>query len=444
MTGTAPAINNGMVNASIVTLAGAPAAQGDFVTYGGAGFAPATAAYITRSGTIAGGTTGSTEISNVTAAGTTFTGNNSMYALRVASYRYRDIESWRDPVDWRWNESGGVIVNGNTGGASISGGTLAFGTSEGIIYSFKAANTISSLITGSNGVTIGGNKALTLSGALAPLTLNSDTTQLTTLTGGVTGAGNLVFNEYGTGGFTASGVALNNTGTITNGGSATGIGATTISGGVGSNVTGVIENSLGSALTIGTTGLTVATGGTTLTNSNSGGSALFTVTSGITGTGNLILNNSSAIANGITVSTTAINNTGTITNSGTGVGSTSISFVIGTNVTGVIQNSATSQLILGGANTFNGGLSIQNGTVVANANNTTTVSGAAGPSANAVITLGATGGTNSASLLLNSITVANNVVLGTTTGTLTIGTNGGATAPTFSSSVISNQQPGPQ
>lgn len=53
-----------------------------------------------------------------------------------------------------------------------------------------------------------------------------------------------------------------------------------------------------------------------------------------------------------TFTTTPINHTGTITNSGTGTGATTISAVIGTNVTGITQASATSNLILSGAGTI--------------------------------------------------------------------------------------------
>ena len=59
-------------------------------------------------------------------------------------------------------------------------------------------------------------------------------------------------------------------------------------------------------------------------------------------------------ANGLTLSTTSLNPIGTVTNSGTGTGSTLISAVLGTNVTGVTQNSATSPLTLSGANTSTG------------------------------------------------------------------------------------------
>src|SRR5439155_14578874 len=70
----------------------------------------------------------------------------------------------------------------------------------------------------------------------------------------------------------------------------------------------------------------------------------------------------------------------------------SIGVVIGVNVTGVIQNSATSQLTLSGVNTFTGGLTIKKGTV-----NGTTSASAFGAAAS-VITLGDTSGSSDATL----------------------------------------------
>lgn len=92
------------------------------------------------------------------------------------------------------------------------------------------------------------------------------------------------------------------------------------------------------------------------------GSGVLSLTGGITGTSNLILNNNSTGAGGITIASGVLNNTGTVTNSGSGTGTTVISANIGAGVTSVVQNSGTSQLILSGANTF-GALTIAAGTV---------------------------------------------------------------------------------
>jgi len=123
-----------------------------------------------------------------------------------------------------------------------------------------------------------------------------------------------------------------------------------ITGGIGSNVKAITYKSTRSPFTINTTAITVnSTYGTTLTNTGGG---TFTVSGGVGGTGNLILNNNSGTDNAIIITTTAVNNTGTVTNTGTGSGSVTISTAIGPNVTGVVQNSATSSLILSGTNTY--------------------------------------------------------------------------------------------
>ena len=56
----------------------------------------------------------------------------------------------------------GLILNGN---ASLSGGTLALGAAEGVVYAGGiAGSTISSAISGSGGLTVFGPQTLTLSG----------------------------------------------------------------------------------------------------------------------------------------------------------------------------------------------------------------------------------------------------------------------------------------
>ena len=87
------------------------------------------------------------------------------------------------------------------------------------------------------------------------------------------------------------------------------------------------------------------------------------LTGGVTGTGNLLLNNLGLATNIITLNTTDINHTGTITLQGTATGDTTISANIGSNVTGIIQNSATSIMILNGAKTYACNLTVNAGMV---------------------------------------------------------------------------------
>ncbi|WP_396274878.1 beta strand repeat-containing protein, partial [Hyphomonas sp.] len=123
-------------------------------------------------------------------------------------------------------------------------------------------------------------------------------------------------------------------------------------------------------LMLGTTTGSVVWGGAITLNNNltiakSGSTGATQVTGGITGTGNVVLNNTGTTGT-ITLATGAINNIGTITNSGApDVGTiTTISANIGSNVTGVIQNSATSPLALSGSNaSFGGGVTLTQGTL---------------------------------------------------------------------------------
>jgi autotransporter-associated beta strand protein len=84
---------------------------------------------------------------------------------------------------------------------------------------------------------------------------------------------------------------------------------------------------------------------------------------GLTGTGDLLLNNSGLAANTIELKTNAINHAGTITLQGTATGNTTINAALGPNVAGVTQNSATSMLILNGTNTYAGNTTVNAGTL---------------------------------------------------------------------------------
>ncbi len=321
--------------------------------------------------------------------------------------------------------SGGTrILSGTIIGSSVAAN--AFGTSTITIGNSAGGSASASLLIGRNGLSYA-NPILLAANTTGTLTVgNTGSAISTTFTGGVTGTNNLTINSNATTGtLTFATNPINNNGTVTNIGAGTG--TTTISGGIGANVTRVIENSVNSALTI-SGALTVNTGGTTLTNSS--GTKILTLSGGTLGTGNLVLNNNSALASGITISGTTINHSGTITNSGTGTGSSLISAIINSNVTGVIQNSTTSGLSISGVNTYSTGTIIKAGTVTA------TVSASALGSGS--VTLGDTAGSNNASLLIGTtgLNYANAIILATgTTGTLTLGNTGAAISTTFSGGV---------
>ena len=159
------------------------------------------------------------------------------------------------------------------------------------------------------------------------------------------------------------------------------------------------------------------------------GASSTTLTGSWSNVGDITLNANGAGAIGL--ATGIVNNIGTVTNSGLGNGSILISAAIGTSVTGVIQDSATSPLILNSANTFTGGLKIQQGTVQ--------VGNAAGVGAG-LVTLGSAG--HSATLDLNGQTetilslatagvAANQTIGNSSTTTNAVLNYTGATTSTF-------------
>ena len=344
------------------------------------------------------------------------------------------------------NFTGAIVINqgiltstggANQLGATTAGTTIASGAAinlNGVAWAAAEPLTVSGTGVAGNVITNTSATAASFAGPItlaAASTIGSAAAGAITLSGGVTGNFDLTVNNTAAGGTTFSTVAVNNGGKLLNIG--TGTGATTITGGVGANVTAVTESSSTSPLIISTTALTVNSGGTTLTNSAaSGTTALLTVSGGIVGTGNLVLNNNSSITNGITISTTSVNNVGTVTNSGTGSGNTLISAVIGTNVTSVVQNSLTSSLTLSGVNTYAGSTFIQAGTVIDNANGSAVFG-------TGVITLGDTSASTAPATLnytANAGATANNIVLGSgTTGTLTIGIPGGSVGAVLSGTI---------
>lgn len=185
--------------------------------------------------------------------------------------------------------------------------------------------------------------------------------------------------------------------------------------------------------TDGTHGYTIAaSGGASLTFNNNGlgasitqisTSAANTISTPVSLADNLGVSNNSASA--LTISGTVSSGTAgtkTITNAGTGAGGVTLSGVIsnGGGSVAIVQNSATSTLTLSGANTFDTGVEIKQGTVLAN-NNAALGTG--------TVLLGDTSGSADATLAIGSFTVANNIVVQAgSTGKLTIAGNGGAAA----------------
>jgi autotransporter-associated beta strand protein len=97
------------------------------------------------------------------------------------------------------------------------------------------------------------------------------------------------------------------------------------------------------------------------------GTNTHTIQGAISGTNNLTLENQGG-DDKLTFTTGGINNAGTITHIGTGAGDLTISSMIGSNVTGVIQNSATSRMVLEGFNSHSGDTTVSAGTLVVTGN----------------------------------------------------------------------------
>ena len=219
------------------------------------------------------------------------------------------------------------------------------------------AVTLSGILSGSgHSLVKTGSGTLSLSGANTfdgGLTIQNGTVEAKTSTAAL-GAGTVAMGGAGSTGATLStGKALSNAFTINapDSGSVI-IGAN--GGGSGFTLSGGIT--LNGGLTIQTynnviSGATKATAG---------------ITGGITGTGDVVLDNLGLAANAFNITTNAINHTGSLTLQGTATGDTTIGAAIGANVTGVTQNSATSRLVLSGTNTYTGATNVNAGVLAVN------------------------------------------------------------------------------
>ena len=404
-------------------------------------------------------------------------------------------------------------ANTFTGGLIIKSGTVIGKTSTSAFGgSGTGTITIGNSAGGSDDATLRGdssstfaNPILLASNATGTLTVGTFSNVAPTFSGGVTGNNNLTIDNMSTGGniLTFSAATINNVGTVTN--ASTGSNAPVAIGAViGTNVTGVIQNSSTSVMTLSasntfTSGLTILKGtvagitsasafgsvtgggtngritignsaggsddatlqgGATLTYANpillasnttgtlkisttysAGAGVTPTFSGGVTGNNNLVIDypRTFGAVYGITFSGVSVNNAGTITNASTGTNTVIISAVIGTNVTGVIQNSEGNLLVLSASNTFTSGLTILKG-VVRGQTSVNAFGSVTGGGTNGRITIGnSAGGSDDATLQAGSnLTFANPILLASnTTGTLMVGTYGNVSS-TFSGGVTGN------
>lgn len=310
---------------------------------------------------------------------------------------------------------------------SVIGGSAGLfcgnaGISNPIQLATNAAGTLS-IGNDFSGSHPGFNGAIALNGQNLTIVAHSGGSGNTYLGGGVTGVGNLILtNGSASSTLLVNAPGLNNTGTITLAGTSTS-GQFNLTGAIGTNVTALIYasastpvvgstaptidvNNLGTAiistspLTLpSTSGLTIGSTGSNLTlNANS--------------TGNI---NIAAIGSGLG---------GSLVNSGVGTGIVTITAAIAAadNLSALVQNSATSPLILSNANTYTNSITVSNGMLLVNGS-----VGTAGKAA-APLTVGNGGWLGGIGTINRPVTIQSGGTLapgtnGAVTGTLTIASN---------------------
>jgi autotransporter-associated beta strand protein len=258
-------------------------------------------------------------------------------------------------------------LNVNTGTLRVITSATALGASTNTItVANGAALDVGVVLTNTNALVVNGSGpngfgSLTDSSVIGTYagavslgsasTIGTSSTFALTVSGPITGSFPLTLNSGSTGALNLTNV--NNTGTVTN--TSPGQNTTTITT-LGTNVPNLIQAGFG-ALTI----TNAVTPSATLNTFTSTGVGLWTLTGGVAagaGTNNLTFNANSS--GGISVG--AISSTGSITNSGTGFGTVTLSGLIGPNVTNVLQNSATSTLVISNAsNTYTGTTTVTQG-----------------------------------------------------------------------------------
>ncbi len=172
----APPLVNGIAPAwAISNTSGANSY--DFLTYGGSGYKATT-----YGANAVSASTGSTVVELTTDQ--TLSANASAYALKIDSARTLTLGGNTLTLGDGTNPAGLILGGSGSNVSGISGGTLAFGGSEGVIFirsTSGSGNTISSTITGTNGLTIAGAGWLTLSAVSSGLSgpVNIDSGKLT-------------------------------------------------------------------------------------------------------------------------------------------------------------------------------------------------------------------------------------------------------------------------
>jgi autotransporter-associated beta strand protein len=290
---------------------------------------------------------------------------------------------------------GGLVVKagtviGTTTAAAFGAGSITLGDTTGSASAFLQSNTSALTFARPLILTAGTTGTLSVGTPVNAAAVN------VTFSAGVTGANTLTVNNQSLSGTTIFSLQpVNHAGAFVNVGSSTG--TVTISGGVGANVTCIQESSAAGALTVSTTALTVNAAGTTLANDSSTGKVL-TLSAVTAGAGDLILQSAVTGVSSVILVSGAPNHVGRIINSGTGSAASNgasvvLSGLLGANLTGIVQDSATSPMSLSANNAaYAGGMLIKKGVLIG-----LTSSNSLGSASN-VITIGDSSGSADATL----------------------------------------------
>jgi autotransporter-associated beta strand protein len=327
-------------NGASATYSATMTQSGGTVTANGIQFGGAAGTYDAASSatlTLSGGElyVGAAGITRGTAAGTLPT------TIQLQGGTLGASQAWTSPLDMKLGTTGG----GPTIRAQNSGTTARNITLSGILSNDGAVN---------GTLTKTGAGTLTLSGAntfTGGLTIINGTVSATTSDSAL-GAGTVSMGGAGSTGATLT-TGRNHTNAFTVNAPDSGSVVIAANGG-GGNYT------LSGGITLNGN-LTLQTFNNAISGATKAGG---TFSGGITGTGNVVLDNIGLAANTFSLTTTAINHAGSLTLQGTGTGNTTISANIGSNVTGITQNSATSRMTLSGNNSYTGRTSITSGTLL--------------------------------------------------------------------------------
>lgn len=303
--------------------------------------------------------------------------------------------------------------------------TLALGADEQIPNGFSKGNLV--LTSGSldlagfnetiNGLSGAGTVDNVTTGTANTLTLGDNNSTGNTFSGLIKNtSGSLSLIKIGSGTQTLSGVNTFNGGlTIKNGtmiaatvNTALGGSSAGVANGLGTVTLGDTSGTNNASLLVSSTGLNFANpivlgSNGNLSVGNTGTAISTTFSGGVTGNNDLTIS-SNATTGTISLATGAINHAGKVTNTGTGSGTTTISSSIGANVTEIVENSATSTLLLNGSNSaFAGNYSINSGRMAIGAGFTA--------NAGSNFNLGSTtAGTNNTTLsFVNNFTITNDI-----------------------------------